>query len=122
MSILHPEPPDFNSIRGDGPFSGACADSGSVANWGGKTLSAARVVARSPDQATAFDRRSPRPTFPGDLRSRRVARSGDRATTANGGGRKLPENIRAPFGHIAPGLPDATHTPGRCASSFCFVR
>src|SRR5579884_3621637 len=55
-----------------------------------------RVVARSPDQATAFDRRSPRPTFPGDLRSRRVARSGDRATTANGGGRKPPENIRAP--------------------------
>src|SRR5579884_2345582 len=109
MSILHPEPPDFNSIRGDGPFSGACADSGSVANWGGKTLSAARVVARSPDQATAFDRRSPRPTFPGDLRSRRVARSGDRATTANGGGRKLPENIRAPpfSEHIALGLSGA---------------
>jgi len=42
---------------------------------------AARVVARSPDRATAFDRRSPRPTFPGDLRSHRVARSGDRATT-----------------------------------------
>src|SRR5579884_2440198 len=98
----------MKSVRGNAPkdktalpapfHEGACADSGSVANWGGKTLSAARVVARSPDQATAFDRRSPRPTFPGDLRSRRVARSGDRATTANGGGRKLPENIRPPPG------------------------
>src|SRR5262249_35919327 len=38
------------------------------------------VVARSPDRATAPDRRSPEAR--GDLRSEDVARSGDRATTA----------------------------------------
>src|SRR5262245_64186157 len=44
--------------------------------------SATLVVARSPDRATSTDRRSP--VSAGDLRSGPVARSGDRATTADG--------------------------------------
>jgi|SRR5579883_1359347 len=40
-----------------------------------------RVVGRSPDRATGFDRRSPKLCRSGDLRSRIVAGSGDPATT-----------------------------------------
>src|SRR5579872_2816722 len=51
----------------------------------------APVVARSPDRATEPDRRSPRAS--GDLRSAKVARSGDRATT--GGDRATTGRPRA---------------------------
>src|SRR5579871_584513 len=74
-----------------------------------------RVVGRSPDRATGFDRRSPKLCRSGDLRSRIVAGSGDPATTGRrpsvadrGGVRRPRHNGAETFGRGSwrgPGTP-----------------
>src|SRR5579884_1151138 len=61
------------------------------------------VVARSPDRATRRDRRSPGKVGRGDLRSKAVAWSGDRATT------RAAESVFPP--QFAT-LPESAHAPG----------
>src|SRR5579884_776377 len=77
------------------------------------------VVARSPDRATRRDRRSPGKVGRGDLRSKAVAWSGDRATTRAAESvfppqfATLPESAHAPIDHEDRKYPCLARASGR---------